>query len=351
MRREWARHQWGEYRAGNISAEEAGQAREQTPPPQFDQQMRAKDAQEKAERQQNQRDLAAKQTTAREKCAEAAQARAEASADAAAAARAQARYLECIGKAIEAAAQEAEAARLAEEQRQAQMQAGGGPATTAPPPPETGSPCTGEPPVRTLKERKRGFVLLRVEFGIQKQQRGLLSDDEREQVVNELADLEDNLGTIGQLLSGASAGKNLYQGNRGAAAGDVATGVAGIPTNLPQGIATLLQTIAGVAEKAAEFANAVDAANSLYDVVFKTTGKWVTATVWEVKYCEEGVWKCRTELELEWSATTTLNRSKTDFTRRAAQTAARQARWALNSARAKSQAVLEFIDANRPGPC
>lgn len=352
VRREWASHQWGEYRAGNLSAEEAGRAREEMPPPEFDQRMRARDAQEKATRQQTQRDLAAKQAAARQKCAEAARARAEAAADAAAAARAEARYLECIGKAIEAQAQEAEAARLAEEQRQSQLRSGGGgPVSNAPQPPETGSSCDGEPDVRTQRERKRGFVLLGVEFGIQKQQRGLLGDVEREAVVNELADLEDSLGTLGQLLSGASAGKNLYKGNRARAAGDVATGAAGIPTNLPQAIATLLQTIAAVAQKAAEFANAVDAANSLYDVVFKTTGKWVTATVWEVKYCEDGVWKCRTELELEWSATTTRNRSKTDFTRRAAQREAAHARRALDRSRAKSQEMLEFIDANRPGPC
>lgn len=351
IRREWARHQWGEYRNGDISAEEAGSAREQRPPGEFEREMHARDVREKAERAQKQLDLAAKQVAARDKCAQAATARAQADAAGAAAARAEAKYLECIGKLIEAQAKTAEAAQLAEEQRQRQLQSGGGPSVAAQPPPEIGSSCDGQPDIRILRSKLRKMVLLQVEFGIVKQEHRLLGDDERTAVVNELHDLESGLGDLGRVLSGGSAGRNLYKGNRGAAVGDAASGVAGIPTNLPQAVVTLLQTIAGVITKAAEFANAVDAANSLYDVVFKTKGKFVSAKVWEVRYCEGGVWKCRTELEVEWGELISQDRSKRDLMRSDAQRASRRAAWTLRRLRRDSDEILGFISNNRPGPC
>ncbi len=346
----WARQRWGQYQDGEISAEEAGGAREETPPDDFVEQMRQHDTDEKAKRTRNQESLEAKRTEAATKCAEAATARTEADADAVKAAEAEAKYLECIGKVVEAAARQAEADRIAQEQL-AQASGANGLSTTTRPPPETGSPCDGEPDVRTQTARLKKQILLSSEFGVVQQQQRLLGEDERKQIARELHDIEDDLSGLGSLLSAGSLGSSLATGQLGQAGADAVTGGLDIPTNLAQGIASLMTNIAKVVAAAADFANAVDARNSLYDIVFKTSTRFVTVTVFEVRYCEQGVWKCRTELEIDRGRIINQDRTKTDFDRRTAQTESRRATWTLRRLERGTQEILDFIEANRPGPC
>lgn len=167
----------------------------------------------------------------------------------------------------------------------------------------------------------------------------------------ELHDLAENLGDLGNLLSVGSVGKSLYRGQYARAGGEVGAGLGDIPTSTAEGLVKVLELVARGAGIAVNFAGAVDVANSQFDVVFKTRSRFVTATVYEVKYCEDGVWKCRTELEIDLGTIRNTDRSRRGNSRRVAQTDARRAATVLNRLKSDTQAILDFINTNQPGPC